>query len=97
MFGDMGKLMKQAAEMKSNMAKTEKELRKLVVTGTSKDGKVEIQLNGKMDLRSISIPENKELEKAVREAFEQAMRDVSKVAAEKLKAATGGINIPGLM
>ena len=96
MFGDMGKMMKQVAEMKSKMAAAEKELKELTLTGRSKDGKVEIDLNGKMQLKDVRIPENKDIEKAVKEALEEALQTASAQAADRLKDVTGGVKIPGI-
>lgn len=96
MFGDMGKMMKQVAEMKSKMSAVEKELKQIVLTGRSKDGKVEIDMDGKMQLKAVRIPENKDIERSVQEALENSLREASDVAADKLKGVTGGVKIPGV-
>lgn len=101
MFGDMGKLMKQVGEMKSKMGVVEKELKNTVLIGKSRDDQVEVELTGKMIIKKVSIGDelvgNKnQLEKSVFEAFENALKEASTLASDKLSGVTGGINIPGL-
>jgi DNA-binding YbaB/EbfC family protein len=101
MFGDMGKMMKQVTEMKTKMAAVENELNKLIVKGTSKDSSVEIELTGKMKLKTVNLKVNlptdkKVLEKAIFEAVDSALTQVSNTAQQKLKDVTGGMKIPGL-
>jgi DNA-binding YbaB/EbfC family protein len=101
MFGDMGKMMKQVSEMKAKMAAVENELTKLIVKGDSKDGSVEVEITGKMKLRTVSLKDNlpadkKAREKAIFEAVESALTQVSNTAQQKLKDVTGGMKIPGL-
>jgi nucleoid-associated protein EbfC len=103
MFGDMGKMMKQVSEMKSKMKDAEKELNALVVKGASADNKVEVEVSGKMDLKSLKIdPELiatndvKKIEKSVFEAVDSAIKVSRDTAASKLGAVTGGMKIPGL-
>ena len=101
MFGDMGKLMKQVTEMKSKMGAVEKELKKTVLTGQSKDGFVKIEITGKMVLNKIEIAEEivgdkQKLEKSVFEAVDAALKNASTEAQKQLSGVTGGLNIPGL-
>ncbi len=101
MFGDMGKLMKQVTEMKSKMGAVEKELKKTILTGASKDGAVKAEITGKMVLNKIEIADElvgdkKRLEKAVFEAVDAALKNASEEARKQLSGVTGGLNIPGL-
>ena len=95
MFGDMGKMMKQVSEMKSKMGAIDKELKSLVVKGSSPDGKVTIELTGKMQLKDVQIEGNDELAKQVKGALTDALNQASETAASKLKNMTG-MDIPGL-
>ena len=100
MFGDMAKMAKQVMEMKAKMTAVENELKKLVLKGASKDGSIEVEITGKMKLSKVSVTtmpkDQKALEKAIFEATEAAITQVTNVAQDKLKGVTGGINIPGL-
>jgi DNA-binding YbaB/EbfC family protein len=101
MFGDMGKMMQQVAEMKKKMGEVEKELKDLVIKGVSKDQSIEVEITGKMKLKKITVKDNfpkdsRGLEKAIFEATEKALTEVSDTAQKKLQDVTGGIKIPGL-
>lgn len=101
MFGDMGKMMKQVAEMKAKMGEVDKELKNATLKGVSRDNAVEVELSGKMILKKVSIDDSivgnkKQLERSVFEAIEQALKQATDTAASKLSAVTGGIKIPGL-
>ncbi len=100
MFGDMAKMAKQVMEMKAKMTVVENELKKTVIKGVSKDGSIEVEITGKMKLNKVSVvimpKDQKALEKAIFEATDMAMTQVTDLAQDKLKGVTGGINIPGL-
>ena len=100
-LGDMGKMLKQVGEMKAKMSEVEKELQNTVIKTASKDGSVEVEITGKMKLKSVKIlkdldPDRGRVEKALYEAFSAALEQVSDVAQKKLSAVTGGMKIPGL-
>lgn len=100
MFGDMANMAKQVMEMKAKMTVVENELKKTVIKGVSKDGSIEVEITGKMKLNKVSVvtmpKDQKALEKAIFEAVDIAMTQVTDLAQDKLKGVTGGINIPGL-
>ena len=100
---DMGKLLKQAQEMKSKMKDVQKELKNTKVTGYAFNNKIEVIVNGEMEILSIKIdpsayaPENtKNLEKNVQEAVSEAIKQAKDLETQKLSSITGGMNIPGL-
>ena len=52
---DMGSLMKQAKEMKSQMSKVQEGLKKMAFSGTALQGKIEITVNGELDILNVKI------------------------------------------
>ncbi len=99
---DMGKLMKQASEMKAKMKRVQEELKKVRVSGTSEGGKIEIALSGELECLDVSIDPslivagNTSLEKSVMKAFNDAARKAKELATSKLSDISGGLNLPGL-
>ncbi len=100
---DMGKLLKQAKEMKEQMKKVQDELKKMLVTASSAGGKVEIEMTGELECTNIKIaPELCQpaqvvlLQKAVKEAVNAATKKSKELAAKKLSAISGDLNLPGL-
>ncbi len=103
MFGDIGKMMKQVNEMKAKMKDVEKELNSMVIKGTSSDAMVEVEMTGKMDLKTLTINpqliaqnDPKKLEKSVFDAFSKVLKITKDTASSKLGAVTGGMKLPGM-
>ena len=101
---DMKKMMKQAQRMQAEMAIAQEEIKDLEFEATAGGGAVKAVATGDMALKSISIdpeavdPEDVEmLEATVLAAVNEALRGVSDISAQRMQAATGGMNIPGLM
>ena len=100
--GGMGKLMKQAQEMQAKMAKAQDEIVDLTVDGQSGGGMVNVVVNGKKNIISLSIdPEILEedtemIEDLILSAVNQGLQNAEKVAEEKMASITGGLNIPGM-
>ena len=104
--GGMGKLMKQAQEMQSKMAKAQEELGDIEVEGQSGGGMITVLMNGKKELLSLKIEdeileEDKEMiEDLVVAAVNQALQNATKAADEKMSSVTGGMmgnmKIPGM-
>ena len=102
----MGKLMKQAQEMQSKMAKAQEELGNIEVEGQSGGGMITALVNGKKELLSLKIEddileEDKEMiEDLVVAAVNQAIQNATKAADEKINSITGGMmgnmKIPGM-
>jgi DNA-binding YbaB/EbfC family protein len=55
MFGDMGKMMKQAREMQAKLAKVQEQLAQREVQGTAGGGKVVVTMNGRAEVVRIKI------------------------------------------
>ena len=95
---DMGKLMKEASEMKSKMKKVQDELKNLKVTGQAEGGKVQVVLTGELDCVSVTVDptvSQAALSKALIKAFNDAAEQAKKLATSKLAEISGGLNLPG--
>jgi len=100
---DVGKLMKQAKEMKAQMKKIQEELKHVLVTGSAMGGKIEVTMSGELDCVSVVIdpvlldPKQSALvQKALKEAMNAAAKKAKDVATQKLSVISGGLNLPGL-
>ena len=100
---DMGKLLKQAKEMKSKMKQVQDELKKLRVTGTAANDKIKVTVTGELDIIDLTIdpslldPKNApSLEKAVIKAINEATLKAKGIATQRLTEVSGGLDIPGL-
>ena len=94
-------MMKQAQAMQAKMAEAQAELESLLVDGESGGGLVKLTLSAKGALQSIAIdpsllkPEEREiLEDLIVSAHAQARVKAEEVMTEKMKAVTGGLQLP---
>ena len=102
--GNMGAMMKQAQKMQAELARAQEEIKDMTFEVTAGGGMVKVVANGDMTVDSIVIdpeavdPEDVEmLQDMVAAAVNEALRGVSEISSQRLNAATGGLNIPGLM
>lgn len=100
----MGAMMKQAQKMQAELARAQEEIKDMTFEATAGGGMVKVVANGDMTVDSIVIdpeavdPEDVEmLQDMVAAAVNEALRGVSEISSQRLNAATGGLNIPGLM
>ena len=103
-MGNMGAMMKQAQKMQLELAKAQEEIKDMTFEATAGGGMVKVVASGDMSVTSIVIdpeavdPEDVEmLHDMVTAAVNEALRGVSELSSQRLNAATGGLNIPGLM
>lgn len=102
MFGDLMKMLGDANELRKKAAEVEKELTATIIEGSSKNGLVVVRVNAKfevLDVRvddSVSGKPSSEIASLTREALSNASAQVRKVTAEKMRALTGGMSVPGL-
>ncbi|MDR2430821.1 MAG: YbaB/EbfC family nucleoid-associated protein [Candidatus Margulisbacteria bacterium] len=102
-LGDMAGMLKKVGEMKAKMAAAEKELQNTIVKEISADGALEVEITGKMKLKSVRLlkdfaaSDRGRLEKTIYEVFNKALERVGQTAQQKLSAVTGGLKIPGLL
>ena len=96
-------LMKQAQIMQKKMQEAQENLAKTEVTGTSANGLLSVTLNGKSDMKKITIDKSlvssddiEMLEDLLLVAYNDAHNKVETLAEESMKSATGGVNLGGL-
>jgi nucleoid-associated protein EbfC len=103
---DMNKLMQQAQQMQSEMAKAQEELANEVVEASAGGGMVVVKATGGGEIREIKIdpkaidPDDPGfLEDAVLAAVNEALRSAQALAQTKLggmMGGLGGLGLPGL-
>lgn len=93
-------LMKQAQQMQQKMQQMQEEAAKAEVTGESGAGMVKIVMNGRHDVRKVSIDpdvlkEDKEfLEDLLAAAVNDAVRKVEEAQRKQMEKMTGGMQMP---
>ncbi|MBH67011.1 MAG: YbaB/EbfC family nucleoid-associated protein [Rhodospirillaceae bacterium] len=98
---NFGQMMQKVQEMQEKMQSMQEQLEELVVEGSSGAGMVTVALNGKGDMRSISIdptminPEEVEiLEDLVVAAVNDARAKIELKVSEKMREVSGGLSLP---
>ena len=104
-------MMKQAQNLQKKLKDTQAELANIEITGEAAGGAVKVICDGQGKFKSIKLsPEaiNSEnpssvdsdsiemLEDIITSAIQQASEKATKQMEERMKAVTGGLNIPGL-
>lgn len=98
-------IMKQAQNVQAKLKESQKQLADMELMGEAGSGAVKIICDGQgkfksikldSDALSISSENAEELEDLISVAMKQASDKASKEMESKMKAATGGLNIPGL-
>ncbi len=103
MKGGLGNIMKQAQQLQANLQKAQEELASLEVTGESGGGMVQVVMNGRHDVRRVSIDpsllgEDREmLEDLVAAAVNDAVRKVERTTQERMAGLTAGLGLPAGM
>jgi nucleoid-associated protein EbfC len=99
---NLGQLMKQAQAMQEKMTEMQAQLEAVEMTGTAGGGGVQLTLNGKGDLKKVTIdkalvdPEEVEvLEDLIVAAFDDARRKVTAHSEQEMHKLTGGLQLPG--
>ena len=94
-------MMRQAQKLQAQLQKVQEELETLVVEGSAGGGVVKVTMTGRQVVEEVFIdPEAAEdvdlLQDLVVAAVNDAFAKTQEVAAKKMGAVTGGMNIPGL-
>jgi DNA-binding YbaB/EbfC family protein len=96
-------MQQQVMQLQEEMLKTQESLKDETVTATSGGGAVTVVANGHQEVLSLTIdpgavdPDDVEmLQDMVLAAVNEALERSRSVAAERMSAFTGGLNIPGL-
>jgi len=101
MKGGLGNIMKQAQRMQESMQKAQEELANMEVTGQAGGGLVSVVMNGRHDVKRVSIDESllkddkDMLEDLVAAAVNDAVRQVESTTQEKMSGLTAGMGLPG--
>ena len=100
-IGDFVGMMKQARALQARMEEMQREIAALEVEGTAGGGLVRVVTTGKGEMKRLSIdaslikPEEREiLEDLVMAAANDARAKAEAMLAEKMRAATGGLELP---
>ena len=93
-------MMRQAQKQLAQLQKIQDELESLTVQGSAGGGAVKVVMTGKQIVESVTIePEAVEevdlLQDMVLAAVNDASSKAQELAAQKMSAVTGGMNIPG--
>jgi len=103
MFGDLGKIMKMARDMKSRMPAMRAELDARQFTADAGGGVVSATVNGKMQLVGVKIAEEvaasgdaEMLEDLVTAAVSAAQTQAAEAATAMMQELTGGMQLPGM-
>ncbi|MQX36010.1 YbaB/EbfC family nucleoid-associated protein [Roseospira navarrensis] len=98
---NLGNLMKQAQDMQRKMGEMQEKMKEMEISGTSGGGMVEVVINGKGEMRRLSIdksivdPEDKEMiEDLVVAAFNDAKGKAEEAMQEQMQEITGGLKLP---
>lgn len=100
MKGGLGGLMKQAQKLQADMIKAQEELANMEVSGQSGGGLVSIVMNGKHEVKRVTVDdslltEDKEmLEDLVAAAINDAVHRVERTTKDKLSGLTTGMGLP---
>lgn len=98
---DLMGMMKQVGQMQARMQQMQAELADLEIEGQSGAGLVKVAMNGKLDVRKISIdptllkPEEAEIvEDLIIAAVQDAKAKVEAAMQDKMKEVAGGLPLP---
>jgi hypothetical protein len=92
--------MQQAQKMQEQMQKAQEELASLEVTGEAGGGLARVTMTGKHEVRKINIDDTligddrEMLEDVLAAAFNDALRKVEKIVADKYSGMAGGLGLP---
>lgn len=98
---DIMKMMKQAKDLQGKMATMQEEIAQIEVEGAAGAGLVKVTLNGKGEMRGLSIDpslfkedEAEILEDLIVAAHNDAKNKAEAAMQEKMKDLTGGLQLP---
>ena len=100
MKGALGNLMKQAQKMQEEVQRVQEEIANAEVVGESGGGLVRVIMNGRHDVKSVTIDpdlindEKTMIEDLMAAAVNDANRRVEVLSKEKLAGVTSGIDLP---
>jgi len=100
---NIGNIMKQAQKMQAEMARVQEELKDEQVEASAGGGTVKVVMSGDMQVVSVTVdpaavdPDDVDLlQDMIAAAVNEAVRMAQELAAQKMSAVTGGMNLPGM-
>src|SRR5512139_487792 len=100
---NIGNIMKQAQKMQAEMARVQEELKGEQVEASAGGGTIKVVMSGDLKVVSVTVdpsavdPEEVELlQDMITAAVNEGIRMAQELAAQKMSAVTGGMNVPGL-
>jgi nucleoid-associated protein EbfC len=100
MRGAIGELMQQAQRMQENLKRAQEELAKVEVTGQAGGGMVSVTMNGRHEVRRVTIDrklfaDDPEMaEDLVAAAINDAVNKIAAASQQQMSQITGGMNLP---
>ena len=98
---NLGQMMKQAQQMQAKMQEMQEKLAEIEIEGASGAGMVTVRLNGKGDLKGLTIDPSlfnsddaEVVEDLIVAAFSDAKAKLEARVAEEMSKLTGGLNLP---
>jgi len=94
-------MMRQAQKMQEDMQKAQQEIAGMEVEGQSGGGMVKVLMNGRHEIRKVSIDDSlmqddrEMIEDLLAAAVNDAVRHVEQVTQEKMSGLSAGLNLPG--
>lgn len=92
--------MKQLMEMQKKVQELKKQLEESIFEVISSDNAVHVTMNAAQEIKEIRLnielkeEDKQKLERALKEAYNKAVKRAQQIAAEKMKGMTG-LNLPG--
>ena len=100
MRGPMAQLMQQAQRMQDELKRAQEDIARIEVTGQSGGGIVSVAMNGRHEVRRVTIDrklfaDDPEMtEDLIAAAFNDAVNKLAEVSQKRMGDATGGMNLP---
>jgi hypothetical protein len=100
MRGQLGQLMQQAQRVQEDLKRAQEELAKLEVTGSSGGGMVSVTMNGRHEVRRVSIDrklfaDDPEMaEDLVAAAINDTVNKIAAASQQRMGEVTGGMGLP---
>lgn len=97
---NLGNLMREAQKMQQRMQDAQQQLSEMVVRGESGGSMVVIEMNGRHEVKSMTIKptaleeDTEFLTDLIIAAFNDAVRKIEKASKDKIAQLTSGLNIP---
>jgi DNA-binding YbaB/EbfC family protein len=103
MTGGFSGFLKQAQQMQSKIGELQKELEGKEIEITSGGGAIKISINGKQEIKSISLLKDcvdpndiGTLEEIIKIGMNKAIKESQEMVSTSMSKVTAGLNLPGL-